>query len=182
LAEQPIPCPTLLRLLLRYDPSAGKLYWNERPRWWFKSQREHKRWNGRYAGQVAFETLDTPGYYQGSVRKRLFKAHRVIWAIVHGVWPEAFIDHINGNRLDNRLENLRVVSKTENARNQKRRYDNISGAPGVTWCKRTRRWRAKIGVNGRQRQLGSFTAVDEAIKARREAERNFGFHENHGRR
>ena len=138
------------------------------------------QWNGRYAGARAF-TAVRYGYHVGGIDNRMFLAHRVLWAVVHGAWPEGQIDHIDGDGTNNRLSNLRVVSNTENARNAKLSKRNSSGRAGVGLHKASGRWEARIGVGKRKRHLGLFTRFDDACAARAAAEIEYGFHENHGR-
>lgn len=183
------PDPVQLRRLLRYEPETGKLYWRERPASAFADTGRGgaasacARWNTRFANQEAFVT-EIRGYKVGRVTPwgRL-KAHRVIWAMVYGVWPGQ-IDHINGVRSDNRLANLRSASPVENARNQKLRRDNKHGCPGVYQRASDGRFVAEIGAGGRRvtRRLGTFNTLALAMSARRKAERELGYHPNHGRR
>lgn len=173
--------------LLKYDPDTGLLFWLPRPVEMFSdaflgSEWSSKRWNTRYAGKEAFTALDGRGYRYGQIYKKPYRAHRVAWLLTHGVWPEGEIDHINGVRTDNRLANLRDVSITINRRNCKLRSDNKSGVSGVNWNKAYGKWRARIAVNGQEVFLGNFDCVDDAIEARKQAEKTVGgFHKNHGR-
>lgn len=171
---------TALDALLFYNPETGELVWLERPRELFSAERHWKRWNTKFAGQPAFTTLAC-GYRQGRIFNKLYSAHRVAWGLVHGVWPDGDVDHINGAGDDNRLVNLRAVSHAENCRNQKRQSANTSGVTGVNWDKRWNKWRAEITVDGRTRNLGRFANKPDAIAARKLAEREHGFHKNHGR-
>lgn len=170
--------PSLLPLLMRYEPETGKLFWLQRPRAFFKSEREWKRWNTRYAGKEAF-TPNSSGYLDGMIFRQMYRAHQVAWALHHGNWPEENIDHINGDRADNRIDNLRLASFKENARNTKLRRTNKSGCVGVLPLRR--RWRAYIYAENEQRHIGVFDTYEEAVAARKEAEARYGFHPNHGR-
>ena len=108
-------------------------------------------------------------------------AHRVAFYLMEGRWPEQ-IDHINGDRKDNRWANLREVTNRENALNSKKRSDNTSGVTGVYWAKHRQKWQVRIGTpENRCKHLGYFTNKDEAIAVRKAAEREQGYHENHGR-
>lgn len=180
--------PAALRMVLTYSPERGKLHWLRRPVWLFPGtpRRDAEScaglWNGRYAGKEAFIWLRSDGYYGGSVFDVKLLAHRVAWALHFGEWPEGQIDHENGCKTDNRLENLRVVSNAENAMNSKLREDNKSGIPGVWWAEDRQKWCAQIGGSkGRRKSLGRFDTLEEAAKARRQAEAAAGYHENHGR-
>lgn len=181
MASKALPCPTLLRQLLRCDPVSGRIFWLTRPREMFTSDRTFGMWNARYAGTEAFTAKNGSGYKNGSINGKNYQAHRVIWAMHHGSWPVNEIDHINGIRDDNRIVNLRDVSQGENQRNARRRIDNESGHCGVSWRKESRRWRAEIRLNGKQKNLGYFTDIDDAIAARKAAEIKNGYTERHGR-
>lgn len=186
MADKALPCPTLLRQLLRYDPETGKLFWKRRSPALFKDSptrtAAHKcaNWNAAYDGKEAF-TAKSHGYPTGAINNQLIKAHRVIWAITHGAWPKGQIDHINGVRWDNRIANLRDVSLTENLRNMPLQKNNTSGVVGVLWYKQTSRWQAQISHEGKSIHLGFYRGIEEASAARRAAEIVLGYHKNHGR-
>ncbi|WP_296223087.1 HNH endonuclease signature motif containing protein [uncultured Sphingomonas sp.] len=181
MAKRQLPSPEVLRQLLRYEPETGKLFWKERPESMFLTRHSHKSWNTRHAGTEAFTTTGTSGYKEGRIFYALVRAHRVIYAMHNGAWPDHEVDHINGVRTDNRLENLRHASRKENGRNQKRPHDNLSGVIGVGFYKRDGTWQARISTGGRNIHLGYFTSKEDAIRARKSAEQYLGFHENHGR-
>lgn len=176
-----------LRRLIWLDESTGELFWRERPESFFRAtatrSAAHKaaNWNSRYAGKPALSCPDASGHLVGRIFNKLYYAHRVAFAIYHGAWPENSIDHINGAPADNRPMNLRDVTHNENHRNQVRRKNNTSGVTGVNFYRRKRKWSASITVDGRSKHLGYFEQKTEAIKARREAEAEIGFHRNHGR-
>jgi hypothetical protein len=111
----------------------------------------------------------------------VYLAHRVIWAMQTGAWPEAQIDHISGVRHDNRWLNLRSVTRAENQKNMQVRSDNTSGYSGIGWSERTRKWRTRIFVDGKEHHIGDFHDINDAIAARKAAEAEHGFHPNHGR-
>jgi hypothetical protein len=92
-----------------------------------------------------------------------------------------FIDHINGDRSDNRITNLRSVSHSGNTKNAKRRGDNLSGMTGVSFFRPKGTWRARINHNGETILLGYFRTYEEAVAARKAAEKIYEYHENHGR-
>lgn len=137
-------------------------------------------WNTKYAGQPALAATDSRGYKHGRIFDKKHYAHRVVMALTTGEWPEE-VDHINGVAADNRPENLRSVTHKENGRNIKRGTLNTSGALGVVFDRRQNTWSARIGVDMRSVFIGSFKTKEDAIAARKEAERRHGFHENHGR-
>lgn len=173
--------PSTLRELLSYNPKTGDMRWKRRSRKWCKSDGTRDRWNNLYAGKLVSNKTASIAYAHVCVLGTTYPVHRVAYAIAHGNWPDGHIDHINGDRFDNRLSNLRVVTIQENARNTKRPVTNTSGVVGVHWSKAARKWRANIRVDQKLIHLGSFDSKADAVKARAEAERKHGFHSNHGR-
>jgi hypothetical protein len=133
---------------------------------WRTRLEQSVQWNARFAGKPAFTALCN-GYHYGRLTfaKRVYnlRAHHVVWALATGAWPSDQIDHKNGNRADNRLENLREASSAENSQNQARLARNTSGFPGVNWDKQ--KWVAKICVGGQQKYLGRFSDFDDACHA-----------------
>jgi hypothetical protein len=110
------------------------------------------------------------GYAHRSVningRKSTVKMHRTV---IHA--PKGFdIDHINGNKLDNRRENLRIASRSLNMHNVPKRVTNTSGYKGVTWHKAANKWCAQIMINYKNHYLGLFENIEEAVRARRKKE------------
>lgn len=164
MAENSLPIDSkisqaLLRRMFRYNPTTGHLTWKERPQgpsWW----------NRRYAGKVAGHRHESSGYVLVKYKQKLYLAHRLIWLLVHGRMPLGEIDHINRNPQDNRLVNLRDVSRSENMRNCA--VSKRVGV-GVSQIRRSGRWRAYITLNGKPKHVGSFDTRDQAIKARKEA-------------
>jgi hypothetical protein len=161
-----LPTPEQLRELLRYEPDTGKLFWKERPLSMFPSPRHQGSWNTRYAGREALIELHPSGYLRGRVFNRVYYAHRVVWATVHGLWPDAHIDHINGDKADNRLVNLRAATQQQNNRNTGKRKDNASGFKGVCFHLRSKKWMASISIGGsKSTYLGLFDTPEEAHAA-----------------
>jgi len=109
------------------------------------------------------------GHAVVGVGGRMLLADRVIYAIVTGKMPDGEIVHISGNRADNRIENLREVSKLEKVHNYKIPRTNSSASAGVYWYARTQKWRAQIRVNNRLIHLGYFKKYDDAVQARKKA-------------
>ena len=171
---KPLPTPEMVRKLLRYDPDTGKLYWRPRV--------GDTKFNSRYAGTETFTSTARNGYMVGTLLGSNLKAHRVIWVIVNGDWPEDQIDHEDGNTGNNLISNLRVVTQEGNLRNRKRNRNNTSGQMGVHWCFRDGKWISKIRDGGKNVYLGGFKDKDDAIAARKSAETRLGYHENHGRK
>lgn len=170
----------LVREFLDYDRETGALTWRERDRRWFKTERAWRIWNTRFAGKAA-GAPDAKGYLRISIFRISYKAHRLAYLIVTGEWPPAQIDHENHVRSDNRWANLRPATNVENGRNVSLCARNTSGATGVHWHRGCRKWCAQINVSGVSRHLGLFTSKDAAIAARKVAEIDLGFHENHGK-
>lgn len=119
--------------------------------------------------------LHSDGSIRISVYKRTYRAHRLAWLYVYGVWPDGFIDHINGDQKDNRIKNLRIATDSENKRNVGKRSHNTSGYKGVTWDKTNKKWLAHATYNGKSINLGRYDTPLEAYKAYNEfAVNNYG--------
>ena len=163
--------------LMLADFDTGKVFWRPRDASHFADKRSWATWNSRYSGKEALTYLDPHGYKCGRLFDKQIKAHRAIWALAFGEWPEA-IDHLNGDRSDNRLFNLKRASVTENNRNMKRRKDNLSGVVGVCWDADRKKWLATISG----KSLGRFDDFASAVAVRSAAAIEVGFHANHGAR
>lgn len=151
-----------VRRVFDYDADSGTLSWKARPdraAWW----------NGRYAGKPAGHRHASSGYVLVKYRQKLHLAHRLIWLFVYGSMPHGEIDHINRDPRDNRLVNLRDVSRGENMRN---RMASQRLGVGVSRIRRNGRWRAYITLNGKPKHVGSFATRAQAIAARQEAMRS----------
>lgn len=145
-----------LRLLLKYDPDTGIFRWNVSR-------------GGRLAGSVAghLATLH-PGvqYVMIRINNQLIFAHRLAWQYMTGKTSEIFIDHKDGNSLNNRYDNLREATLSQNAANSKKRSDNTSGLKGVSYDKINRKWVARVRVhNGPYKNLGRYDDKDQAAAA-----------------
>lgn len=175
-----LPSQAELQALLSYNPTTGELFWKQRPRSRFTSDRACSTWNSRYAGQPAFTAVDRKGYRVGGINDQTYRASRVIYKLVHGIDADQ-VDHEDGNRQNNRLLNLRDVSGLDNQRNMKRPSNNTSGVIGVSWDTAKNKWTARIKVNGKTIHLGRFSELADAAAARKQAEQQHGFHPNHGR-
>ena len=181
--SKPLPPQNELDRLLRYDAWSGKLYWRDRTPDMFGgddtvSLGKWRSWTTRFANKEAFTATMNNGYLASMMGGKLYLAHRVIWKLVHGEDPNV-IDHINGDRADNRLKNLRNITQAANMQNKRRYKRNTSGVTGVhrlgnAWC-------ARISVNGEVRYLGTFATLEEAAAAREQAAREFGgYTDRHG--
>lgn len=123
-------------------------------------------WNTRYAGQIAGSVQH--GYIKINFERRFFYAHRLAWFLVHGKDTASQIDHIDGDRLNNRISNLRVASNAENQANARRQSNNTTGIKGVVRI-RNGRYRAEITHDYRNINLGHFDTLEEAATVRRDA-------------
>lgn len=177
----------LLKELLSYDPSNGLMMWIGVPdEDYFDGTLRPAR-----ALRLSFEKkkllkpafrVKAGNYYRGGFLNQEHLAHRVVWAIHNnGIDSSYQIDHINGNGFDNRLENIRLVSTKENAKNKSKPSNNTSGFIGVSFNKKDKTWDAYIKINRRRKYLGGYKDINKAIDARREAEKVLNFHNNHGR-
>lgn len=180
MAKRQLPSPEVLRQLLRYEPETGKLFWKERGQEWFPAGTKPSSWNKRLAGKEAAWASDQ-GYKRITVCHVAVGAHRAAWAIHYGEWPAQPIDHIDGDRANNRISNLRVVPVAENNRNCARRKDNRSGIAGVYYSNTFNRWKAEVRLNGRKIALGTFSTREEAVSARQKANASLPFSERHGK-
>ena len=121
------------------------------------------------------ETVGTrhrTGYEYAMIDYETFAMHRLAWFYFYAVMPTYDIDHINGNKVDNRISNLRDVEAKTNAQNEIRaRKNNKSGYLGVHFRKERNKWVAQLRVNGKHRRFGSFNTPEEAHQAYLEAKR-----------
>ena len=113
------------------------------------------------AGRIA-GCMGDSGYLMVGINRRLYRVHRVAWALYYGEWPTNFIDHINGVRSDNRIANLRQATKSQNSYNSAKRSDNTHGHKGVYLCKKSGRWYVRVN----SKNIGRFIHKDDAIAAR----------------
>ncbi len=145
--------------LLSYNKDTGVFIWKEKPCRNIKI--------GDVAGCV-----DTQGYISIGVRGVKYKAHRLAWFYVNGVHP-VVIDHINGDKKDNRICNLRSCTQSENLLNQSIRVNNSSGAKGVSWHKQSRSWKVTIPINRKAVCLGYFKDLELSTLIAEEARDKF---------
>lgn len=156
-----------LKDLLNYNPNTGIFVWRVTA-----GKRGAK---GNIAGYVT-----SHGYISISVDNKEYRAHRLAWLYVYGVWPVE-IDHDDRNKSNNSINNLVNGTRQDNMKNMPMRSDNTSGITGVCWDKGRGKWRTEIAVNGNSINLGRFDDKFEAICTRKSAENKYGFHNNHGR-
>lgn len=178
--------PELLRTLLRYEPETGKLFWLKRDVSLFKegkhtASRICNVWNAKYSGKEALAYIGNDRYKRGKIFDRSYLAHRVIWAMETGSWPEDQLDHKDHIRTNNPLCNLREATHKENSQNQSLRNTNTSGINGVFFNKNLSKWSASICLDGKNLHLGLFDNIADASSARDVANIKYGFHKNHGK-
>lgn len=140
----------------------GALIWKPRPQSAFRSYAAFCMWNKRYAGRIA-GCRNGRGYWRIAINKRTYFAHRLIWLYHYGYMPET-IDHINNNPSDNRLENLRAATITENRWNSRRLKDTTTNAKGV-YKRSDKSYEAHICTNYKRVYLGRFVCKSDAIAA-----------------
>lgn len=147
----------------------GKLYWATKPK----------------RGTQIGDPVGNPnknGYLRFQYKGKYYLVHRIVWEMHNGEIPAGMqIDHLWHNKLDNRIENLRLVSPLDNHRNRGKAPKNTSGVTGVCWSKPRAKWLASITVKGIRKHLGMFSNIEDAAKARKQAEMLYGFHSNHGK-
>jgi len=141
-----------------FDYKDGLLFW--------KSKRNGIKPN-KQAGW-----LSENGYWYIKVNKQIFRRHRIVFAMHHGFMPE-FIDHINGIKNDDKIENLREATKTQNQYNTKLRKNNTSGVKGITWHKRIEKWAIQITVNKKKHHIGYFDDIELAELVIQEARNKY---------
>jgi hypothetical protein len=161
-----MPTQEELKSLLNYDEKTGVFTWR-------KSSGPVK--SGSVAGYV-----NKKGYVLIGIKGRSYRAHRLAWLYCYGEMPHDDIDHINHDKLDNKISNLRVVSNQENHRNVKMSVANKSGYNGVSFCSNRNKWIARISDGKKYLNLGYFVNKMDAVAARKSKEQELGYHPNHG--
>lgn len=157
----------VFKSLFRYDPETGIITWN--------CDRNHKIKKGMVAG-----SLSNNGYIYIKPRGLNMSAHRIAWFLYYGDWPKGVVDHINRDKTDNRIANLRDVTQKVNNQNHPPRK-NLFGVPGIYYRKsRKKCYVVMIGVDNKNVFIGSYESLLDAYAARKSAEAKYGFHKNHG--
>lgn len=154
--------------LFRYDRDSGVLYWGDPGLAYFKNERGYKEFLKRRQGKAAGHQGAT-GYLDVGIKGRTYRVHRVIWALENGRDPVGDIDHIDGCRTNNRLENLREATRSQNRANTGANANNKSGLKGVHWHKGSKGWRAVITKNRKLHYLGQYSTPEAAHEAYIEA-------------
>lgn len=148
-----------LRDVIYYDPNTGIFRWTK------TRGRAHK---GKTAG-----CKDTRGYLMLRVFGSAYLVHRLAWFYMTGRWPVDQIDHIDRDRTNNRFENLREATNSQNKINCGLQSNNASGFKGVSWRRQCNRWGAQIGAHGKLHYLGLFDSAEEAAEAYVRAAKRF---------
>jgi hypothetical protein len=147
----------------------GELYWKIRP--------SNKKLQNKKVGCFSH------GYIRLGYKKKLYYAHRVIWEMHYGKIPSGLLlDHDDGNGLNNKIKNLKLVDHIGNKRNLPINCRNTSGVTGVYWNKQKNAWDACLNLRGKKINLGRYKNKEDAIKARKESEIEYGFSSTHGKR
>ena len=143
--------------MFEHDARRGVLIWKAKPN------------RKIIIGTIAGSLNKTTGYIQVRIDGVVYSLHRLIWLYVHGTWPRDEIDHIDLNKTNNRIENLREATSSNNKCNQTVRSDSMSRVRGIYEDKRriARRFRPHVAINGKRHWLGSFASKEEAAAVRR---------------
>jgi len=159
-----------LKQLLHYNSETGIFTWKERPNNSFKSVKGTS-WNVKFAGKIT-GSLNTIGYLTICINNKAYYAHRLAWLYVYGYFPKDKIDHINGIKKDNRIENLRECNNSENFQNLKTaKSHNKSGFLGVSFHRDRNKYFSRIVIDRKMKNLGYFETAIEAHFAYLESKR-----------
>jgi len=161
----------ILKNLLCYNADTGDFSWEV-------SRGRAKK--GAIAGNVKTNNSGHQ-YIIIRINNKGYYAHRLAFLYMIDRPLDENVDHIDGDSLNNKWDNLRAVDQLENTKNQKRAINNTSGCIGVSWIKIREKWYASISDNKSKKRLGSFSEYWEAVCARKSAEIKYGYHKNHGR-
>ncbi len=158
-----------LKELLDYDPETGVFRWKVNKRNVKIGDIAGYKWKSR-----------NTFYIQIGIDGRLYYGHRLAWFYVYGELPEDIIDHDNGDGTFNAISNLIDTTYSLNSKNSRRSKANTSGFTGVVWDKERGLWIAQIMVSRRNKRIGRFHNISDAVTARQAANEKYGFHKNHG--
>lgn len=152
--------------VLKYFPETGDIY------------RVNKS-----TGEIGLKpagSINGEGYRAVYCCGRHYLCHRIAWLLIYGDWPNGQIDHENHVRNDNRISNLKNKTNQGNQKNRSLSTNNTSGHCGVSFSNSRGKWMASISTNNKDKYLGYFDVLEDAVKARKQAEKYYGYHENHG--
>lgn len=154
--------------LLAYEPETGILRW-------VKSPNSRIKVSSKAGSKSGF------GYVKLKINRKEYFAHRIAWLLHYGHWPSGQIDHIDNDRANNAIANLRVCTASQNQRNQKIRRSNSSGIKGVYWDANLGKWKVQVRGDGRIQYGGHYTSISDAECAARDLRiRLHGDYTNHG--
>jgi hypothetical protein len=148
----------MLKEILQYDEETGLFTW--------RTSKARIVYPGRPAG-----CMNNFGYMRIGINRKSYLAHNLAWLYHYGRWPTADIDHINCKKADNRISNLREATRSQNTLNTKTHRNQTSGVRGVDWVKNRQKWMVRIQIEGVRKTIGLFPTLEDAIKARQEAEK-----------
>lgn len=148
-----------LREVVHYDPDTGRF------------TRKVRLAQRHQVGDDACHPMSN-GYLRIGIDSQRYLAHRLAWLYVHGEWPRRLLDHINGDRADNRISNLRECTHSQNQENRRKaQANNQSGYMGVYFQRQNKNWVARIVINGKRKHLGCYQSAEKAHQAYLSAKR-----------
>lgn len=157
----------ILKDILCYDPETGLFTW--------------KRQQGKMKAGSRAGTYREGNYVLIGIDKEHYFGHRLAWLYVYGEWPEDMLDHINNDRRDNRIANLRKATNQTNGLNRGKNSNNTSGVKNISWSASRKKWEAELRVNTKRVKLGRFSLLEDAVRAITSArEKLAGDYANHG--
>jgi len=159
--------------VVRYEPETGKM---------FRILKTFPKSGKEYECNDEVVGSNNRGYKWLKLGKYMYLVHRLAFLWMTGKHPRVEVDHINGDRNDNRWVNLRECSPFDNSRNQGMRSDNTSGVRGVNYSHIHKKWVARISHKGIRISIGYFKSFDDAVLARKQSEIDLGYHPNHAKR
>ena len=163
--NRPLPPLEELKEFLDYNPDTGIIIW--------KKTTNQRIKVGQEAGSLNVRTKNLV-YRLIKFNHGSYKAHRLAYYMYHGIDPRNNdIDHEDRNGLNNKINNLRLATRSDNCKNRSMAENNTSGVTGVSWAKKRRRWEARLKMNGKQKYLGYFVNKEDAIQARKEGEKKY---------
>lgn len=157
---KPTITQTYLHSILNYDPVSGAFTWRVR--------KAFRTIIGAKAGRVT-----KLGYCVILIDRRNYMAHRLAWLYVHGNWPNQKLDHIDRDKQNNAISNLREATQAQNCYNRKRAINSTSGFKGVTYRRSSGKWNAQIGCAGKRFNLGLYDTPEAAHQAYCDAAKHF---------